>query len=370
VIPFWVRGGVNDVLIDSSGAVYFATEGNGWWRYLGGQLTQFDHRNSSLRGTGTDPFDQAYVVVREAAINDGWALVLVREPYNDYPVAYTRVEDIDMPSSWDSLGPPQGFVNKIISSMAFVDDKVAVATDASGIYLCEFLKGFDDMDSLSIVHYEKGFESNLLSNTVRVVRFDNDGVLWAGTNLGLNRYEFFEEGFVPITLPTGIGPDVRDIEFDKRGNAWVGCTNGLARIDATTGDATGFTTINSDLVGNTINDIYYDGFSGRVFVATENGLSIIPSEIGTPTSRLDSAVAFPNPFIITDGTERLQFTYLENGRISIHSVAGELIDELSVNDGWDGRNGAGKPVASGVYIWVLTGQGGEVARGKILLVRK
>ena len=369
-LPFWVRSGVNDVALDGVGGVYYGTEGDGWWRYLDGDLKKFDQTNSTLRGPSSDPFGAAFVIVKDAAFDAGWAFVLNREPYTDFPVAYVAIDQMDNPAAWDSLGPPDGFTDKFITSIDYFHSQLAVATQAAGIFFLQYFGTPGNYDSTVFVHYEQGFESNLLSNTVRVVRFDPSGVLWAGTNFGLDRYEFFEEGFVPVTLPSGIGPNVQALEFDNRGNAWVGCDNGLARIDATTGEATGYTTLNSDLVGDAINSIFYERSSGREFVATNRGISIIPSDIGTPTQRVDSVVAFPNPYIITDGTERLQFNYLESGRVSIHAVSGELIDDISVNDGWDGRNSAGRLVASGVYVWVLRAQDGEIARGKILLIRK
>ncbi|HEX7880622.1 MAG TPA: FlgD immunoglobulin-like domain containing protein, partial [Candidatus Eisenbacteria bacterium] len=86
--------------------------------------------------------------------------------------------------------------------------------------------------------------------------------------------------------------------------------------------------------------------------------------------------AHPNPFT---ATARISFTLPATGHaaIRIHSADGRLVRTLvdgTMEAGphlvdWDGRDGDGTAVPSGVYFYRLTGDGGQVAGGRVLRVR-
>jgi ligand-binding sensor domain-containing protein len=174
--------------------------------------------------------------------------------------------------------------------------------------------------------------------------------------------------FVEVSLPVGFGPDITAIEFDSRSNVWIGVKNGLVRIDALTGESEGFTTVNSGLLNDYVFNLTFNPHSGDMFVATKSGLSVVESTIGRPTTNLDSVYAFPNPFVINSSGDRLSFNFAEQAALRIYTVAGELVANLP-QPIWDGRNDHGEPVASGVYLFVLTDTEGRSGRGKFLLVR-
>ncbi|MCK4302172.1 MAG: hypothetical protein KAW91_05335, partial [candidate division Zixibacteria bacterium] len=196
------------------------------------------------------------------------------------------------------------------------------------------------------------------------------GVLWVGTNSGLSRYDLGYERFVDVDLPPGVGRDVHDLEFDSRGNLWIGTSSGLARLDASTGMAEAFTTRNSGLVADRIGSLHSDPFTDNLYVATNSGISVLPSPIGPPSFAVEQVVAIPNPFVIRCDDDRLRFNYARKVAVRIYSVAGELVRETDTNTPWDGRNQKGEKTASGVYIFVLSDGSGEVGRGKLLLVRE
>ena len=56
--------------------------------------------------------------------------------------------------------------------------------------------------------------------------------------------------------------------------------------------------------------------------------------------------------------------------VRIFTPAGELVRRQDANCGWFGDNQAGERVASGVYIYLLEDDQGNIKRGKILLVRQ
>jgi flagellar hook assembly protein FlgD len=61
-------------------------------------------------------------------------------------------------------------------------------------------------------------------------------------------------------------------------------------------------------------------------------------------------------------------------QIKIYDKAGSKVRELAEELGeeqldWDGTNDDGKPLASGVYIWVADIPGGNTEKGKVGIIR-
>jgi hypothetical protein len=211
--------------------------------------------------------------------------------------------------------------------------------------------------------------SELGSNTVNVVRYDNRGVLWVGHKYGLSRYDEGIPRFDDIILPSGFGPDVTALIFDGRDNAWIGARNGLAFYNTVMDEFTVYTTLNSGLADNQINALTINSATGDLWVGTPFGLSRFRSFIGPPTKVMTQITAFPNPFLISSGMERLNFNYYGTATVRIFSSAGEMVRKLAINIPWDGKNQSGRDVAAGVYLALITNESGEVGRCKIMLIR-
>jgi hypothetical protein len=102
---------------------------------------------------------------------------------------------------------------------------------------------------------------------------------------------------------------------------------------------------------------------------------LIPPEIEEPVSRLAMRQAWPNPFRVDTA---IAFMMPSDGvaTVSIYDVAGRLVRRLPPRHGstgrnevvWNGRNGSGKQVASGVY-FVLVEAGGDQVTGKVVRVK-
>ena len=69
-----------------------------------------------------------------------------------------------------------------------------------------------------------------------------------------------------------------------------------------------------------------------------------------------------NPF------DLLRFNYALDGSVIIFTPVGEQIIEFPLSP-WDGKNQKGEPVASGVYLFVITNEAGQSVQGKFLLIR-
>ena len=146
-----------------------------------------------------------------------------------------------------------------------------------------------------------------------------------GTTFGLSRYDAGIDRFVDVTLPAEVSSNITSLEFDGRGNLWVGTIDGLVTLDAITGEFEVYNTLNSEIVADVINSVTYDWFTGDIYIATSSGFSYVPSDIGQPVFDVEQVLAFPNPFVIDDAADRLNFNYGADARVRIFNAAGELV---------------------------------------------
>lgn len=233
---------------------------------------------------------------------------------------------------------------------------------------------------------------------VRTLTLDNSGQLWIGTNNGLrvlfNTSGFFEDED-PIAEPIifledGLAREllenqvITDIVVDGSNNKWIGTLDSGVFYFTPNGQTTiyHFTTSNSPLPTNSINDIDIDQNDGTVYFATPNGLLSFRAGGSSPVEDLNDAYVYPNPVRpeydilgandlndINKGVKVVEVT--ENVNIKITDIEGNLVAEaqsrvnrrnsnLNTNfaiDGgtaiWNGKNLANNIVASGVYLVII-----------------
>ncbi len=351
--------------IDDQGWNWVGTWGAGISR-VGDTIAIYNDQNSSLRGVLGSV---SYIASPGIATGDDLIFASVFESGYDCRVAIGDINRLDELSGWTYLGG-SSISDPMVVGLDYHDGRLAVAT-RGGLYLCyldanPIANGVD-----SVIHYQDNapnYFRRIMSNTVRAVKFSSEGVLWIATNSGVARFDPGIERFVGFGLPEGFGPDIKALEFDSRDNVWIGAVNGLARYEEVSGTLTIFTTRNSGLVNEDITNITFDELSGDIYVSTPGGVSVIGSTIGRPTDDIDSVYAFPNPYVVASGDELLNFNFARQANLRIFTVAGELVIEKP-EPVWDGCNQHGEQVASGVYLFLLKDEDGNVGRGKILLVR-
>jgi hypothetical protein len=365
----WIRSGTTRLMADSSGGTWMGTRGNGLWYTDESILINYDETNSPMRGNTDNPPSGETFVYISGLDNDGqYIYATCYRALNGYPLVIGEINNLDNSSGWDSVGIDEGLTDAFLVDLDYYNRLIAVASESDGIFECTVGEN-PLIDNINCQHYTRE-NSLLISNSVRAVTYTSDGTLWVGTNFGLSWFDRGISRFVDYQLPAEISSDITSLESDNRGLLWVGTKNGLGLIDTQTGNITTFTTASSELVSDKINNITIDRVSGNIFVATENGFSIIPSITGQPTFDIKQVLAFPNPYVINDSSDRLNFNFANIATVTIFNIAGERIDEFQVNQGWDGNNLNGNPVVSGVYLFLVTDSDGNKGRGKFLLVRQ
>jgi hypothetical protein len=356
--------------------------GNKWYSFWGAgasavwgsgfppdSITRYDSTNAPFRRiTGADPS----LIVTDAVMDD---FGNVWFPNVHLPLdATSPALVVRQPNgSFATFGQADGFVSSDIVGLYPFRNHIWIAFKtagtSAGVADLDFGGTVSDKSDDQLTYYN---ETNnfLLSNRVTALAVDRDSVLWAGTGLGLSRFnaDFSVFETVPLAPPV---EQVNSIVVDPRNNKWIGMTNGLVLITHE-GEIFGpFTPENSGLVAPLINDMDFDFKTGYLWIGTTGGLSRLSTQVLEETVPPSAVEAFPNPFIIRTGSERVYFRRLPvEARLHIYTTAGEEVRRLEETDFWDGKNSQGTYVASGIYLFLVHVPGQKSFTGKLALIRQ
>ena len=275
------------------------------------------------------------------------------------------------------------------------------------------LVGFNNTTGGVDLAFASGEEENFPSPFVKSLALDDNGQLWIGTEKGLrilfSPANFFDNPNVNniVILEDGIPKEllsnqlVTTIAIDGSNNKWVGTADSGLFYFSPDGQETifHFTTANSPLPTNNINDVEIDPVTGEVYIATSNGLLSFTSGGTKPEETLEEAYVYPNPVRpeynilgfdnlndINNGVKISGLT--ENVNIKITDIEGNLVTEaqsrvnqrtssanynFAIDGGtaiWNGKNLANNIVASGVYLIFISDLDSlETKILKLLIVR-
>lgn len=229
----------------------------------------------------------------------------------------------------------------------------------------------------------------LPTNYVICAAIDEGGILWIGTELGLrilyNPIEEILSGnfetqpilIVQNGLPEALFMDtqINDIEVDGANRKWVATeTSGVFYLSEN-GEETvfHFTSSNSPLPSNNVVDIHVDPITGVVYFATDRGVVSYRSDAVDVGDSFGDVYAYPNP-VRPGFSGKVVIKGLPNDAdVRIVDVVGNLIYKTKAAGGvaeWDTKNMNGKPVASGVYLVLMTNRdASETKQTKIAIVR-
>ncbi len=226
-------------------------------------------------------------------------------------------------------------------------------------------------------------KGSLPDPNTRSVVVDRNNRIWIGTKKGLvvfsNAGGIFDADIfdaAPIIIdddgiPKKLLGDqpVNTIAIDGADNKWFGTDTGGVLATNPSGRETlfNFNKDNSPLPSNRIIKIKVDNSNGKVFFATDKGIVAFNNNVAPFGDNLGEVYAYPNPvkkehaFVTIDGRNG---THLPRGtNVKILDASGRLVHETNVVEGqelkggkviWNKTNLAGRKVASGVYIVLLT----------------
>lgn len=251
----------------------------------------------------------------------------------------------------------------------------------------------EDADDDTFVRLsESETNGNLPNSTINAIIQDANDEVWIGTDRGIARFIF------PELLVDG-GPNerraqwlinedttatsrflLRDVNVsamavDGANQKWIGSENqgiwvlneeGSAIVDR-------FTSENSPLISNSINDISIIGETGEVLISTDLGLVSYNAIAQAPEEKMSELKVFPNPFNYDRHNQVVVEGLSEITTIKILGIDGVVVNEVQGRGGrisWDGRDYNGNRLGSGVYFVVAyEDDGSEKGIGKVVIIR-
>lgn len=220
---------------------------------------------------------------------------------------------------------------------------------------------------------------------------DREGNIWIGTDVGPlyltpATIGAGETGFTQYKVPRNDGTNNADyllsgvstisMAVDGGNRKWFGSDGSgvfLVSADNNT-QLQHFTSSNSPLPSDIINDIAVDGATGTVYFATDRGLASYQGDASEPSESMskDNVYAYPNP-VRPDYTGPITVTGLTyDADVKIVTSSGVLVNRGRSTGGmyqWDGTDLKGRRVASGIYmVETATADGGSGTVCKIAVV--
>lgn len=219
---------------------------------------------------------------------------------------------------------------------------------------------------------------------------DKQGVVWVGTNRGVVRYVF------PDQIINGTASDrqaeylrkagtdsllLRDlnttaIAVDAADRKWIGSDGDGLWLVNEAGDSVlkHFTTSNSPLISNNITSLAVDDKTGKVYIATDQGLVSYVSVVKGPVAKMNKLFIYPNPYSYSKQSGPIVISGLSaETTIRIITIDGRLVDKLDVTGGraeWNGLDYNGNRVATGVYLVVAVDKhSNNRGVGKVVIIR-
>lgn len=297
---------VNDILQDSRGFLWFATE-DGLNRYDGYQFKVYrndsydlfsissnqitsiiEDKNGSIwvgtRGGGLNRFDREQERFMrfldnpddEKAISNNYITALFQDASGIILVGTESGLNILDPETneftiYQQVDGHDGLKEAHITTLYHdSNDFIWIGTEDDGLYRF-------DRQSGEIRHYNRN-SSTLNDNWIVTLYEDRQGTIWIGTQSGgLNRYDEISDTFTNFVaasrnIQSLSNNWVLSMYEDSRGTFWVGTLNGLNILDREKETFTSFIEMNMpiNLSNNSVTALYEDR-SGVFWVGTRNG---------------------------------------------------------------------------------------------------
>lgn len=225
----------------------------------------------------------------------------------------------------------------------------------------------------------------LPNNEVTCIVEDLEDEIWVGTKAGIGifyqssdpfnqDYQFSKPIVASGTFPYLMQTEyIHVIEVDPADRKWIGTNNGVFLLSSDGRETVHhFTTENSPLLDNSINDILVDEKTGLVYFATEKGLCSYQSDAVFGEYFHEGTLIYPNPVRPEyEGPIAIKGLY-RNADVRITDLRGRLVYQTTALGGqavWDGLTYDGERPQTGVYlIYSSSERGNENFVGKLLFV--
>jgi hypothetical protein len=189
------------------------------------------------------------------------------------------------------------------------------------------------------------------------------GKIWVATDAGLVFFDLTQTDVFNGTINAGYGwenslganvpilenAEITAILFTNNNNMWLGTrNNGIYHLDENWRIQHHFTSTNSPLTDNNINDLIYSSKYNTYFVATQRGILSFSATPETLHNNFETLLVYPNP-----ASNQVTVTGLaKDVAIDIFSIDGRKIFSTQIEGNvftWNLRNYQGQRVLPGMY---------------------
>jgi hypothetical protein len=228
----------------------------------------------------------------------------------------------------------------------------------------------------------------LPSTTIYSLAKDKDGEIWVGSDKGIAVFYNTEEVFglngdAQLVLveadgyvePIIANESVTAIAIDGANRKWFGTKSSGVFVYSADGSEQieHFTEENSPILSNSVNNITINDDNGEVFISTDRGLISYKGEATEGEKKHGQVLVYPNPVKEDYNGPIAIKNVVENAKVKITDISGNLIQSLNAFGGqaiWDGKNKYGERANTGVYLVFSTDPTGlETNVAKILFIK-
>ncbi len=364
--------------------IFISSYFNGLLKYEDETLiTHFDQNNSGLESLYFEPNPNFKAVVVEQSVFDKAGNLWMSNG-----LVKNTLKVLKPNGQWQSYNMEsilEDYFNARLGRMAI--DKNGTKWIST---LTDGLIGFNETKNNLFKKITEGLNNgNLPSPSVQVAAIDNRNQVWIGTRKGLRVLSSVDRFFGNEKLSTypiiisedGVAQELMyeqvltDIVVDGANNKWIGTLDAGVFLVSPDGQETlyHFTSSNSPLPSNNVNDIDINAATGEVFFATTNGMVSFKGTAIEASDNLENVVIYPNP-VRPEFQGTVKITGLLNkATVKISDIEGNLVYEVTSEGGsveWDTTAFGKYKVQSGVYMIFISGQDGtETQVKKVMIIR-
>jgi len=362
-----INNGIKSVTVDSRNRKWFGSIGGGLILIDTDESITVFH-NDILSGSAGSP---DYVVVNDV-IADQYDNIWVLNSFaanNNVVAVYTPQLD------WHFFAVQEGILSNVVSSLDFDRfDRVWVGTQ-SGASVIDYNNTLADKTDDRIEGNNLTTADGLESNDIKDIAVDQDDIVWIATAGGLNFWD--PNAPQKVSFQYGLlSNSVNRVEIDIRNNKWFGTSAGVSILASDAYTWEHYSTDNSPLVSDNVTSFGFDLETGKVYIGTTNGLSVLETPYSRPREDLSQVKAGPNPFVIGNGDDFAISDLSDDVSIKFMTENGMIVRQISKDEilgaftTWNGKNDNGDFVASGIYIYVIYNEETGLNRvGKVAVIR-
>jgi ligand-binding sensor domain-containing protein len=359
-----INNGLISVMVDSRNRKWFGSTGGG--------LVLLD-QNEKITVFYKDvlapePNDPTWVVVtdvKEDRYHNIWVL-------NSFASNSKVVAVLSAQGEWYYFAVQEGILSDVVNALDIDEnDRVWIGTK-NGVTVIDYNNTLANKSDDVIEGNNLTTVDGLENNSIKELAIDLDGIVWIATEGGLN---YWNRGTVAYQFGL-LSNSVNSIEVDVRNNKWFGTAAGVSVLAADGYSWTHYSTDTHPLVSDNVTSFGFDLETGKVYIGTTNGLSLLETPFSMPRKDLSLVQAGPNPFLPQSGQKFAISNLADDVAIKIMTENGLVVRQISNEEilgayaTWDGKNDHGADVASGIYIYVIYNEETGMNRlGKVAVIR-